>query len=637
MIIGLCAPFAQSVVAQPIALPNDIKQCERSLVKVCGTWTGNGQRYAATWSNGTKAIVTVTSFDGHAIVLHRIDANDSANAGMTADYVGEINGSSMKGRVTYTWPGHQPPIGFGTWDATFTAATSAVSQSAPPQPAEAAAPTPTAPPTPTGMAASEQRANSSPSAEVKATVATAVSVGQSQPPWRSLTDVFLWREDTSGRPNLRWIQRGNVIGREGVAAQQLGPADLMTKEQFGDFELEFKWMYASVGEPGGVGYRVTDELVRSVFSAPQYEFVVVPTPPRNILMDASGGVRGLYPGKQGLQTDLPGKQWSTARIVAHGSHVEHWYNGNKVAEFDTESSEWKARVKASEFAKYANFARAPKGRIAIDGYPAPLTTIALSDIKIRVYDEPAPARYVFVDPDPPPVQSGLGAAKSFQAVCITDAQGPEKVSYITAAFFVAAPRETSEIEKSWLEHVSRTVPAGDGHLGGRCWTTGASQDRARMMIENQIRQDALNGITDKPLTWAYVAEQARAVVPTAPMLQGTPNERVSQLSALDQQVTTEREKLLAQMDAAGARGKAEVTEELGVWQVQRQKDCGAALATRRDREGVYQWYAAIAKSDAQFSCMIAKAGDRIALYRKVQAELAAHKVSAATWASIGVK
>jgi hypothetical protein len=80
-----------------------------------------------------------------------------------------------------------------------------------------------------------------------------------------------------------------------------------------------------------------------------------------------------------------------------------------------------------------------------------------------------------------------------------------------------------------------------------------------------------------------------------------------------------------------------VDEELGKWQIQRQKDCGVALATRRDREGLYLWRVGVASSDAQYSCMIAKLRERIELYKKVEAELAAHKVSAASWVAIGVR
>src|SRR5262245_6927990 len=82
MAIGLLVPFAQVVRAQSPPLPSQINQCERSILKVCGIWARNGEQYTATWSNGAKATVTVTTFDGHAIALHRVDTPDSITAGM---------------------------------------------------------------------------------------------------------------------------------------------------------------------------------------------------------------------------------------------------------------------------------------------------------------------------------------------------------------------------------------------------------------------------------------------------------------------------------------------------------------------------------------------------------------------------
>jgi len=112
--------------AASIPLPTELKQCERSLLKFCGTWTLSGREYLASWSSGAKGTVSVTSFDGHSIALHRFDAADSITPGLTADYLGEVDGGKMQGKVTFTWPGHIPPVGYGTWDATFTPA--------PPQP-----------------------------------------------------------------------------------------------------------------------------------------------------------------------------------------------------------------------------------------------------------------------------------------------------------------------------------------------------------------------------------------------------------------------------------------------------------------------------------------------------------------------
>jgi hypothetical protein len=128
--LKLCATGpAQSAT---IPLPTEIKQCERSLLKFCGIWTLNGDQYVASWSDGSKALLSVTRFDGHSIALHRIDTPDSKNAGMTADYLGDIDSGKIKGKVTYTWPGHLPPVGYGTWDATFTSAPLPTGDTTPP-------------------------------------------------------------------------------------------------------------------------------------------------------------------------------------------------------------------------------------------------------------------------------------------------------------------------------------------------------------------------------------------------------------------------------------------------------------------------------------------------------------------------
>lgn len=128
--LQLCATGPAQTASMP--LPAVVEQCERSLLKFCGTWTLNGEQYAQSLSDGSKAILTVTRFDEHSIALHRVDTPDSKNAGMTADYLGNVDGGKMKGKVTYTWPGHIPPVGYGTWDATFTPAPSQPAAAAPP-------------------------------------------------------------------------------------------------------------------------------------------------------------------------------------------------------------------------------------------------------------------------------------------------------------------------------------------------------------------------------------------------------------------------------------------------------------------------------------------------------------------------
>jgi hypothetical protein len=79
----------------------------------------------------------------------------------------------------------------------------------------------------------------------------------------------------------------------------------------------------------------------------------------------------------------PAGEWNQTRIVARGTHVEHWLNGKKIASYDVASPEWDAAIKASKFSptKYPNFGRAPKGYLGIQGdHPG---TLKLRNIRIR--------------------------------------------------------------------------------------------------------------------------------------------------------------------------------------------------------------------------------------------------------------
>ena len=73
--------------------------------------------------------------------------------------------------------------------------------------------------------------------------------------------------------------------------------------------------------------------------------------------------------------------WNTARIVAKGSHIEHWLNGVKLLEYELGSADWQTRVKASKFKDWPNYGRAPRGHIGLQGDHA--GTLGFRNIRIR--------------------------------------------------------------------------------------------------------------------------------------------------------------------------------------------------------------------------------------------------------------
>jgi hypothetical protein len=155
--------------------------------------------------------------------------------------------------------------------------------------------------------------------------------------------------------------------------------DLVSREMFGDFELELEW---KIGEGGNSGlfYRGTREYEYVFWSAPEYQLLDDANAPdgKNRLTSAASNF-GLYAAPAGIVK--PHGEWNQARIVVDGAHVEHWLNGRKVVEYEIGSPDWKAKVAASKFGKFPDFGLAEKGYLAIQGdHPGAL---ALRGMRIR--------------------------------------------------------------------------------------------------------------------------------------------------------------------------------------------------------------------------------------------------------------
>jgi hypothetical protein len=194
-------------------------------------------------------------------------------------------------------------------------------------------------------------------------------------PWKSLFDGNLnaWRTFKSDAPPEKWEIKDGVLTKDGNAS------DLVSKEEFGDFELELEWKIGDAGN-SGLFYRGTEEYNAIYWSAPEYQ-----------LLDNINAADNKKPNHLAASAyDLydapadavkPVGEWNQTRIVAKGNHVEHWLNGRKVVSFDVGSADWNAKLEASKFKTYPNFARAKKGHFGIQGnHPGML---ALRNIRVR--------------------------------------------------------------------------------------------------------------------------------------------------------------------------------------------------------------------------------------------------------------
>jgi len=167
---------------------------------------------------------------------------------------------------------------------------------------------------------------------------------------------------------------------DGVLTKTRSTEDIVTRESFGDFELAWDWRLTPGGNSGAF-FRATEEYDKIYWSAPEFQLLDDSLAPdgKNPLTSA-GAAYDLYAPPRGVARN--GGQWNSSRVVARGSHIEHWMNGQKTIEYEAWTPEWKAKVAASKFHPYPNFGLAKSGLIGFQGDHA--GKIELRNIKIRV-------------------------------------------------------------------------------------------------------------------------------------------------------------------------------------------------------------------------------------------------------------
>ncbi|HYP06653.1 MAG TPA: family 16 glycoside hydrolase [Bryobacteraceae bacterium] len=110
---------------------------------------------------------------------------------------------------------------------------------------------------------------------------------------------------------------------------------IRTKDTFGSFELRFDWKVAAKAN-SGVKYRLF-YLHRSDASGHEYQLADDAGDP-GAIQNATERSGALYnqiaPSKPAVR---PAGEWNSSAIIVRGRHCEHWLNGEKVVEYETNS------------------------------------------------------------------------------------------------------------------------------------------------------------------------------------------------------------------------------------------------------------------------------------------------------------
>ena len=193
-----------------------------------------------------------------------------------------------------------------------------------------------------------------------------------------------WRLLFDGKPAAGWRgykQQTLPAGWKAIdgALTRVGQAgDIVTIDEFGDFELTLEWKLAPNGN-SGVFYRVVEDDPVMWHMAPEYQ--IIDNAYKEPLKPGQYAAANYDLDPPSRDVTKPIGSWNQTRIVVRGAHVEHWLNGVKVVEYELWTPDWERQVRESKFKDYPKL----RPRAARPHRPAGprRSSVAFRNIKIR--------------------------------------------------------------------------------------------------------------------------------------------------------------------------------------------------------------------------------------------------------------
>lgn len=147
-----------------------------------------------------------------------------------------------------------------------------------------------------------------------------------------------------------------------------GQGDLVTDKEYENYEISLEWKISEAGNSG---------LIFGVHEDPSFQATYETGIEMQILdnKDAEDNKKqnhlagSLYDMKAPAKdVAKPAGQWNLAKLRKQNGHLTFWLNGIQTVETQMGSSEWQTMVENSKFKTWKNFAKYPKGHIALQDH-----------------------------------------------------------------------------------------------------------------------------------------------------------------------------------------------------------------------------------------------------------------------------
>lgn len=201
--------------------------------------------------------------------------------------------------------------------------------------------------------------------------------------WRLLFDGHTadqWRgyqrQDMNG---LRWtVSDGCLALPPADGSDTRGSRDIVSRDQFDDFELEWEWRVAE-GANSGVKYFVQE--VRPAAIGHEYQIIDDARHPDAKLREGKRRTAAFYDVLAAPSAHpRPAGEFNQSRILVKGNHVEHWLNGEKVLAYELDTDALRTAIADSKFKDIEGFDRHQRGHLLLQDHG---DAVCYRNIKVR--------------------------------------------------------------------------------------------------------------------------------------------------------------------------------------------------------------------------------------------------------------
>lgn len=175
-----------------------------------------------------------------------------------------------------------------------------------------------------------------------------------------------WKNFNKDGVGAAWVIDDGTLHFDNTV--QEGRGDIITIDEFENFELMLEWKIDSCGNSGIMFNVVENEEFKNTYlTGPEMQVLDNSChPDAKIVKHRAGDLYDLI--SCSTETVKPAGEWNQVRIVSDNANYQFWLNGTNVVSFTMHTPEWDALVAGSKFKQWSAFGKATRGHIALQDH-----------------------------------------------------------------------------------------------------------------------------------------------------------------------------------------------------------------------------------------------------------------------------